>query len=371
MNLSAYRHPLPETPIHMNEQTIQTSSSKEARAAREGRHTRRSLLTAALLGVSIAGASAAEVAERVEPGEALALPDTAVGPAIDPALGFAVDEVADDVFVVTDGLYQAMFAVTEAGTVVFDAPPSLGERLLDAIAATTDTPVTHLVYSHSHIDHVGSANLFGDDVERVASAATQMKLFRFDDEGRPDADTVFARDHRLSVGGLPIDLVAGGSGHEPGNLFIHLPTRRVLMAVDLVFPGWVPFTNLGMAEDVGEFVEHHDELLAYDFDVFVGGHVGRAGSREDVEIAAEYAQDLVRLADEARGAVDFGAIAARTGYDNKWLLVKTYMDEVSDRCARQMLAKWGQRLGGADVSTPGHCWVTQEFLNINGMPSMK
>ena len=40
----------------------------------------------------------------------------------------------------------------------------------------------------------------------------------------------------------------------------------------------------------------------------------------------------------------------------------------SNHCATKVIAKWGDKLGGADVSTPGHCWVMQEYLNINGMP---
>ena len=59
-----------------------------------------------------------------------------------------------------DGLYQAMFLTTGEGVIVVDAPPNLGQKLLDAIADTTDEPITHVVYSHGHADHIGSAGLF-------------------------------------------------------------------------------------------------------------------------------------------------------------------------------------------------------------------
>jgi hypothetical protein len=104
------------------------------------------------------------------------------------------------------------------------------------------------------------------------------------------------------------------------------------VAADIVYPGWVPSTNLGMAEDIGEYVEHHDTLLAYDFDVFFGGHVGRVGTKKDVEIAKAYRKDLVTSANEGCASVNFQEIAKNTGYENKWLLVKTYMDAVADHC---------------------------------------
>jgi glyoxylase-like metal-dependent hydrolase (beta-lactamase superfamily II) len=299
------------------------------------------------------------------------LPATSLGPNIDPEKGYTTERLTKDVYMVTDGLYQAIFAVTTEGVVVVDAPPTIGANLPKAIAEKTERPVTHLIYSHSHIDHIGSAHLFGSDVVRIASQATSEKLARFNDSNRPPPTKIFETTQSLTVGTTQFELKAGGGGHEPGNLFIHLPVHKVLMAVDLVFPGWVPFTNLGMAEDIGEYIENHHALLEYEFDIFVGGHVGRAGTRADVITAQNYLKDLVAFADEGRGTVNFYEIAKSTGYENKWLLVKTYMDAIADHCARKMLDKWGTKLGGADVSTPGHCWVTQEFLNINGTPSFK
>lgn len=300
--------------------------------------------------------------------EALPLPDAARGLSVDPSKGYAVEKIGDRVWMVTDGLYQAMFAATGEGVVVFDAPPSIGPRLSAAIAEMTAESVTHLVYSHSHIDHIGAADQF-NDVVIVASDETAAKLTRFDDKGRPDPMVTFAKTHTLSVGNLTAKLTVDGEGHEPGNLFIYLPDDRILMAVDIAFPGWVPFTHLGMAEDIGLYVEDMGQLLAYDFDVFVGGHVGRAGTRADIEEQQDYVDDLIDAANAGRREVDFGEIAQRTGTENKWLLVRSYMDAIADVCTQRMMEKWATRLGGANVSTPGHCWVMQEFLNINGQPS--
>lgn len=296
------------------------------------------------------------------------LPPLAQDAPIPQDAGYLSREVARGVFVVTDGLYQSMFVVAERGVVVVDAPPTLGAKLVTAIRDATDKPVTHFVYSHSHSDHVGSAHLF-PDAERVASAETAAKLRRLADPDRP-VPTRIVRDDEGSIdlAGAAFAMQVRGNHHEPGNLYIHLPEQRVLMVVDIVYPGWVPFTNLGMAEDVQGFIDAHEAILAYDFEVFVGGHLSRPGTRADVETAQRYVKDLIDAAKAAKAAVDFNAVAAEIGYANRWLLVKTYMDRVAAACSDTMIPKWAGTLAGTHVSTPGHCWIMQEHLNINGLP---
>ena len=49
-----------------------------------------------------------------------------------------------------------MFMVTDKGVVAIDAPPTTGNNYLKAIAEVTTKPVTYVVYSHAHIDHIGA-----------------------------------------------------------------------------------------------------------------------------------------------------------------------------------------------------------------------
>ena len=251
--------------------------------------------------------------------------------------GYLSREVKPGVFVVTEGLYQAMFVVTRRGVVVVDAPPTIGTKLMDAIRAATDKPVTHFIYSHSHIDHVGAASQFGNLI-RIASRETAAQLARAGDPKRPLATRIQTRaNNRLMIDGTEFRLDNRGVHHEPGNLYIQLPQHRVLMVVDMIYPGWVPFTNLGMAEDVQGFIDAHEAILAYDFDVLVGGHLSRPGTRADVEVQRDYVRDLIAAAQADQLSVNFGAVAGEVGFANRWLLVKTYMDRVADHCAATMI----------------------------------
>src|SRR3712207_8781371 len=51
-----------------------------------------------------------------------------------------------------------------------------------------------------------------------------------------------------------------------GNIFIHVPRQRVLMLVDVIFPGWVPFSHLALSMNVPGFIKAHEQALSYEFE---------------------------------------------------------------------------------------------------------
>ena len=85
-----------------------------------------------------------------------AIPEAPIGPAIPPEKGYVVEEIRGGLYGVTDGSYNTMFLVTDEGVVAIDAPPSIGANYLKAIAEVTDKPIKYVIYSHSHLDHIGA-----------------------------------------------------------------------------------------------------------------------------------------------------------------------------------------------------------------------
>lgn len=92
------------------------------------------------------------------------LPEAAKGPPI-PTKGYLVQQIGDGLYWLTDGAYQTMFMVTDKGVVAVDAPATIGNNYLKAIAEVTTKPVTHVIYSHAHIDHIGAAGIFPTDIK--------------------------------------------------------------------------------------------------------------------------------------------------------------------------------------------------------------
>lgn len=309
----------------------------------------------------------AEPVEQIKSFEKMTLapvPDSARGPAIDPEKGYYVEEISDGLYFLTEGVYQVMFLTTGQGVIVVDAPPSIGEKILLAISEVTDEPITYLVYSHTHTDHIGAASMF-KDVTIIAHEETAQQLERNQDPNRPIPDVIFSDSYTLEVGNQTLQLDYKGPAHEPGNIYIYAPQQKVLMIVDVIFPGWSPFKGLAEAEDRPAFFEAHDKILEYDFDVLISGHLGRYGTSEDVTIQKEYMNDIKTNAGIALQTVDFMAIAQEVGFDNPWYLFDVYLDEVVQKCTDMTEPEWIDRLAAVDVFTEDHCFEVIMSLRID------
>lgn len=106
-------------------------------------------------------------------GDHLAIPADAKGPPVDPAKGYRLEQLGDGLYMITDNAYQSMFMVYEDGVIVVDAPPSYAARIVEAIREVSNKPITHLVYSHSHVDHIAGAKSLGAVTTIIAQEETK------------------------------------------------------------------------------------------------------------------------------------------------------------------------------------------------------
>jgi glyoxylase-like metal-dependent hydrolase (beta-lactamase superfamily II) len=293
------------------------------------------------------------------------LPEIAIGPQIDFSKGYLLEEIKDGLYWVTDGAYQTMFLTTGQGVIVVDAPPSIGKNYLNAIEEVTDEPITHVIYSHTHKDHIGAAGIFPDNVVIIAQKEAASQLEERNDPNRPAPTVTFEDKYTLEVGNKTLELEYRGPMHEPGNIFIYAPQQKVLMLVDVVFPGWTPFKDLALAQDVPAFLAAHDKILEYDFDTYIGGHLTRLGTVEDVKIQKEYFQDIQNSAAKANQEVSFMEIGQEVGFSNPWLVFQIYADTITQQCTDEVVPKWIDRLGGVDLFTYDHCWKISEAQRID------
>jgi glyoxylase-like metal-dependent hydrolase (beta-lactamase superfamily II) len=299
------------------------------------------------------------------------IPEAAKGPAIPPK-GYLVQEIRDHLYWVTDGSYNTIFLVTEKGVVAVDAPPSIGKNYLKAIAEVTNKPIAYVIYSHAHLDHIGAAGIFPKNATYIAQQETAGELQRAKSVAKnasmvPPIPTVsFSKNYTLQIGNQTLNLDYYGNNHLPGNIFIYAPKQKVLMLVDIVFPGWVPFPYLAIAKDVAGFIKAHDIALNnYDFNTIVAGHLTRLGTRNDVIIQKEFVSDLEKAASKANQEVLFSKVAQQVGrFDNPWLLFSKYIDAINENCVKDMLPKWGNRIGGAEQFMSTHCFSMTEAERV-------
>ncbi len=305
--------------------------------------------------------------------ETTQIPETARGPAIPPEKGYLVQEVGDQLYSVSDGSYNTMFMVTEEGVIAVDAPPTLGPNYLKAIEEVTDKPITHVIYSHAHLDHIGAAGMFPENATIIAHEETANELQRAMSVATnasmvPPIPTVtFPDNMTLQIGNQTLQLDYYGDNHLPGNIFIYAPQQNVLELIDIVFPGWIPFAYLAIASDTAGFIQAHDIALdRYDFDTIVAGHLTRLGTKADVEVQREFVMDLETAAANANQNVSFIDIANEVGsFDNPWLIFSKYIDTITNQCVEEMLPKWESRLAAAAIFMPTHCWSMTEAGRVD------
>src|ERR1700678_1298202 len=70
---------------------------------------------------------------------------------------YVLQRVTERVWWVTRQFYGSLFYVGKRGVLLFDCPLGAADATLAAIASVTSLPVTAVVYSHFHADHVGGA----------------------------------------------------------------------------------------------------------------------------------------------------------------------------------------------------------------------
>jgi glyoxylase-like metal-dependent hydrolase (beta-lactamase superfamily II) len=296
------------------------------------------------------------------------IPRSALGPALNEQ-GYYVDRVEGNLYWVTDGTYQAAFLTTSDGVVLLDAPPTIGhniQRAVNEIAASNgvSNEVTHLIYSHHHADHAGASSLFSKSVARIGHEETRKLLIRDDDPTRPPPDETFQDRRTLEIGGERIELVWHGYNHSPDNIFIHLPNHGTLMLVDIVNPGWAPVYQSNLTEDVPGYITAPATALTYPWKHFIGGHMGRLGTRDDIAVHQQYMDDITASSRTALDTVDPTPFFVKYG-ENTWAAVRGYLDAVTAAAATPVIEKYNGVLAAADVFTASTTFHVMQSLRLD------
>jgi glyoxylase-like metal-dependent hydrolase (beta-lactamase superfamily II) len=150
----------------------------------------------------------------------------------------ALQKLKDNLYLATGGGGNTAVFVTELGVVIVDTKlAGWGKPLLDKIRTVTDKPVTMIINTHAHADHVGSNEFFGTAVEIVAhenARLTMDKMDAFKAERVNFLPKLMFRDRMtLSAGRDRIDLYYFGAGHTNGDTWVVFPAARVMHAGDM------------------------------------------------------------------------------------------------------------------------------------------
>ncbi len=200
-----------------------------------------------------------------------------------------IEQVRDNLYVITgsglgdrdafSGGNTGVYVGEDGVTLVDTKLPGWGQAILDRVRSVTDKPVTTIINTHTHGDHVGSNAFFDAAVEVVVHEHTETNMQRMEqfegDGARGLPDRTYSDRLTLGSGDDRIELYHFGAGHTDGDTFILYPRLRVLQMGDM-FP-WrdAPFLDRSNGGSGVSFPETLQNLIdsVDGYDTVIPGHV--------------------------------------------------------------------------------------------------
>src|SRR5438105_10422798 len=159
-----------------------------------------------------------------------------------------VEKLKDNLYVLKGGGGNTAVFVTANGVTVVDAKnPGWGKPILDKIKTITDKPVTTLINTHTHGDHVSGNVEFPATVDVIVQENTKVNMEKMpifkEHNNAGMAKRTFKDKMTLGNGADEIDLYYFGRGHTNGDAFIVFPALRTMHSGDIFAGKTVPLID--------------------------------------------------------------------------------------------------------------------------------
>jgi glyoxylase-like metal-dependent hydrolase (beta-lactamase superfamily II) len=203
-----------------------------------------------------------------------------------------VEKLRDNLYMMRGGGGNSAVFITASGVVVVDTKnPGWGAPLLEKIKSVTDRPVSMIINTHTHGDHVSGNVEFPATVEVVTheNTAKNMEAMRTptgitpapgtpanifkENGGRGMPKRTFKDTLTLGSGNDRIELHYYGRGHTNGDAFVVFPSLRVMHAGDIFSGKNLPLldaNNGGSGVEIGRTLAKAAETK--NVDQIITGH---------------------------------------------------------------------------------------------------
>lgn len=197
-----------------------------------------------------------------------------------------ITNVAGDVYRFQNNFHFALVTVTNDGVVVVDPINAAAATWLkENLSTITDKPITHLIYSHSHLDHASGGSVLQD-----------AGAFVIAQENAPDAIDGVVPDERfgdtkvLEIGGKTFELTFLGKGHGDDLIAVVVRPENVAFITDVASPKRLPFRDMPNS-DLDGWIDQIKMVEALEFDIFAPAH-GNLGVKADATDARVHLEKL-------------------------------------------------------------------------------
>src|SRR5436189_3856449 len=189
------------------------------------------------------------------------------------------EKIKDNLYMLKGGGGNTAVYIGANGVTVVDAKNhGWGQPILDKIKELTPKPVTLLINTHTHGDHVSGNVDFPATVDIVVQENTKanmekMPIFK-ESGGKGMPKRTFKDTMTLGTGKDRIDLYYFGRGHTNGDAWIVFPELRVVHAGDIFSGKNLPlldYNNGGSGVDIGDsLAKAHAAIKSVD--TIITGH---------------------------------------------------------------------------------------------------
>jgi len=232
-----------------------------------------------------------------------------------------VEKLKDNLFMLKGGGGNTAVFIASNGVIVVDTKnPGWGQPILDKIKDLTNKPVTTIINTHTHGDHVSGNVEFPATVDVIVQANTKANMEKMTpptglpqqgpptnifkvNNGRGMAKRTFADKMSLGKGPDEIDLYYFGRGHTNGDAWVVFPALRVMHAGDIFSGKNLPLLD---AANGGSGVAIGDSLMkafnsVNNVDSVITGH-STVMTMNDLKEYAEFNRDFLAAVREAKKA---------------------------------------------------------------------
>jgi cyclase len=230
-----------------------------------------------------------------------------------------VDKVKDNLYVLKGGGGNTTVYVGANGVTVVDTKlAGWGQPIMAKIKELTPKPVTLIINTHSHGDHVSGNAEFPATVDIIAHENTKKNVEAWPsvyglpnafpnvikEAGHGEPKKTFKDKMTVGSGADRIDLFYFGRAHTSGDAWVLFPSLRVMAAGD-VFPNkGIPIMDKNAG---GSGVEFPDTLAkAYngvkEVDTIVTGHAQTTMTRDDLKTYGDFIKEFVQAVRDAKKA---------------------------------------------------------------------
>ena len=253
-------------------------------------------------------------------------PAPAPTPSVD---NLAVEKVKDNLWVIRGGGGNtAVFATAKGLTLVDTKQPGWGQPLLDKIKTVSDKPITTIINTHTHYDHVSANVLVPASVEIIAQENTAKRMPVFSTvTGRGETENVFKANPgkglatrtfkdkmTIGSGADQINLYYFGPAHTGGDAFVEFAALRVMHAGDVFARKGVPLIdhdNGGSGVQFAATVRKAVDSVK-NVDTIINGHLPAQTTPAEMREFADFVTDFVAHVQAAKKAGKTAAEAIKT-----------------------------------------------------------